>query len=124
MELMLDARTVNGPSCQNRRQIGIRLASAGDGESEALATDIFEAGEQLEAQQMAEGKSDLTLTMAIDILLLYRKIGTMAQHPFQHRRHLRRGDRLELGVDADRFVFHMPIDHHPTPKVAQTPFGH
>jgi hypothetical protein len=52
------------------------------------------------------------------------EVGAVAQHSFDHRRHLGRGATLELGVDAAGAPLDVPVDHHAAPAVADVPFGH
>ncbi len=73
---------------------------------------------------MAEGKTDSGLTMAVDVLALDFHVGAVAEHPFDHRRHLGGGTPLELRIDAGRLTLDMPVDHHPASAIARVPFRH
>src|SRR6266508_2129428 len=66
-------------------QARVALQIAGKRAIELLAGDGFEPWQQLEAQEMAESKRDDTLTVTIDVLAINLHLGTVAQHPFDHR---------------------------------------
>src|SRR5262249_43815802 len=71
-----------------------------------------------------EREGDLTLPMAVDILLLDLHLDTVAQHALDHRGNLRRRAAFQLRVDAGRFLFNVPVDHDPRPAIANVPLGH
>src|SRR6266496_919947 len=73
---------------------------------------------------MAEAKGDLVLPVGIDELLFHLHLGTMPQDAFNHCRHLRRRTGFELGVDARRMLFDVPVDHNSFATIAHVPFGH
>lgn len=52
-----------------------------------LPGDGLESRQQVKAQDMTEGKSNLALAVTIDLLALNLHVRTMAQHSFDHRRH-------------------------------------
>ena len=47
----------------------------------------------------------------------------MAQNSLDHRRHLRGRATFELGVNAHRLPFHVPVDHDARPPVSNMPLG-
>ena len=73
---------------------------------------------------MRKGEPDSTLTVGIDILALDLHVRAVAQNTLDHGRDLGRGTALELGIDAGRPAFDMPVDHHTPAAVARMPFSH
>src|SRR4029434_4681334 len=65
-------------SSQDGFEMRIRLRLAGRRPIELLAMDPFEAGQQLEIEEVAKGKRDLTLTMTIHIVFLQGHLGPMS----------------------------------------------
>ena len=51
------------------------------GKDQLLACNRLQAWCQFEPEQMAEGKTDSSLTMAIDVLALDFHVGAVAEHP-------------------------------------------
>jgi hypothetical protein len=84
--------------------------------------DPFEAGQQLEIEEVAKGKRDLTLAMTIHIVFLQGQFGPMPQEPFEHGGDFRRRDSFQLRINTDSSFLHMPIHHHPAPPIAKVPF--
>jgi hypothetical protein len=62
--------------------------------------------------------------VAVDVLAIDGHVRAMAQHPFDHRRHLGRRTAAKLRVDAGRMFLDMPVDHDAAPAIASVPFGH
>jgi hypothetical protein len=85
--------------------------------------EALETREELEAQQMAEGKRHRALPMAIDVLPIHDHVGAVAEYAFDHRGDFRGRACLQLGIDARRFPLDMPIDHDTRAAVAHVPFG-
>src|SRR5712691_10084103 len=97
----------------------IRLRLACRRPIELLAMDPFEAGQQLDIEEVAKGKRDLTLAMTIHIVFLQGHLGPMQQEPFEHGCDFRRRDGFQLGINTYRPFLHMPIHHHPAPPIAE-----
>ena len=98
----------NRPS-QDGLEMRIRLRLAGRRPIELLAMDPFEAGQQLEIEEVAKGKRDLTLAMTVHIVFLQGHLGSMAEEPFEHGGHFRRRDGFQLRINTDGSFLHMPI---------------
>jgi hypothetical protein len=105
-------------------QAGELIGLAGLDTVELLLVDRHEARQELEAQQPAEGKGHLALTVAVHVLPVHSLLGAVTQHPLEHRGHFGGGARLELGVDAARLALDVPVDHHAPAAVADVPLGH
>ena len=73
---------------------------------------------------MAKGEGDLALPVGVDHVLGDGHFGVMTQHALDHRGDLRGRAGLQLGVDAGRLPFHVPVDHHAATTVAEVPLGH
>jgi len=56
---------------EHRLQVGIGIRSACFGSVQLLGMQIFQAGQQLEAQQGTESKSDLALAVSIDVVAIH-----------------------------------------------------
>ena len=122
--VLLDDQFPIDRTCQYGFQIRVIAGFIVTRTIEFLAGNGLEAWQQIEPKQVREGKGDLTLAMTIDILSVNLHVRAVAQNAFNHGCHLRRGTALELGVDAGRFLFHMPVDHDATATIANVPFGH
>src|SRR6266498_4815881 len=103
--------------------MGIGLWLARGRPIEFLAMDALQSGEQLKIQQVAKGKGDCTLPVAIDVVFLDVHLRSMPQEALQHGCHFRGRHSLELRIDANRPFFDMPVDHHPPPAIAEMPLG-
>jgi hypothetical protein len=55
------------------------------GPVELLLFEVLETWQKLKAQQMAERKADVTLAVAINVVLLDLHSGGMSEHAFEHR---------------------------------------
>src|SRR5205085_11739533 len=86
--------------------------------------EVFQARQQLEAQEVTERKTDLALTMSIDVIAIDLHLRAMAQQTSDHGRDFRRGAVFELRVDAGRFALYVPVDEHSRPAIARVPLGH
>src|SRR3546814_19411725 len=62
--------------------------------------------------------------MTINILSLDFHVGAMAQHALDHGGDLGGRAALELGIDACRASFDMPVDHDAPSTITRMPFRH
>ena len=90
---------------------------------ELLVLHAFEPGEELKPEQMTKGEGDLALPMAVHVVAFHLHVRTMAQHPLDYGGHFGGRAAFELRLDADGFLFDMPIDHDPRTTVANMPLG-
>src|SRR6266700_3594654 len=68
--LLADELPLDGAR-EDRLQVGILLRVPRFGTIELLRVEIFQAGQQLEAQQRTKRKSQLRLAMGIDVVALH-----------------------------------------------------
>src|SRR3546814_10616548 len=89
-----------------------------------LASDRFQAGCKLKSEKPAKCKANRALAMTINILSLDFHVGAMAQHALDHGGDLGGRAALELGIDACRASFDMPVDHDAPSTITRMPFRH
>lgn len=92
-------------ACQHGLQVGISFRPAGLRAIQLLPRDALQPWQQLEAQQFPESEPNLALAVAIDVVLLHRHLGTVAQDALHHGRDFGGRTALELGIDTDRAFF-------------------
>src|SRR3546814_3226783 len=95
---------------EDRLQVGKPRSHADSGKSKLLASDRFQAGCKLKSEKPAKCKANRALAMTINILSLDFHVGAMAQHALDHGGDLGGRAALELGIDACRASFDMPVD--------------
>jgi hypothetical protein len=81
-------------------QVGVGIRGPRFGAIELLGMQIFQAGQQLEAQKRTKGKSDLRLTMGIDVVAIHLHLGRVAQQTGDHGRDFGGGTAFELRIDT------------------------
>jgi len=90
---------------------------------ELLAADPFQPRHQLEPQHAAKGEGHSVLPMSVYILTIHCHLWTVTENPIDHGPYFRRGNPLELGVNAKSLSFDMPVNHHARPIVANMPLS-
>jgi hypothetical protein len=77
--------------------------------------------QKLEAQEAAEREGDSALTAGIHILAIDFHLGAMMNDALDHRSHLGRGRRFQLGMDTQRIPFDVPVNHDAPSAISNMP---
>jgi len=85
--LVGDELPVDGPG-EDRLEVEVRARLSGPGAVELLGVDPLQPGQQLEAEEMAEGEGDLGLAVGVHVVALYSHVGAVSNQPLDHCRHL------------------------------------
>lgn len=85
---------------------------------------FFSRGNSRNPSSSVKGNPATLVPWVSGVVGLDLRIRAVPQQAFDHRGDLGEGALLELGVDADRPFFHVPVDHHPGPGVAGVEPGH
>src|SRR3546814_6723411 len=91
-----------------------------DWSSDVCSSDLC----KLKSEKPAKCKANRALAMTINILSLDFHVGAMAQHALDHGGDLGGRAALELGIDACRASFDMPVDHDAPSTITRMPFRH
>ena len=109
---------------QDGLQIRVVAGAAPNWTIKLLRGDGLEPRQEVKAQEVAEGKADFALAVAVDVLLLDLHLGAVAQDALDHGGDLGGRAALELRVDTGGFSLHVPVDHDPAAAMANVPLGH
>ena len=109
---------------QDGLQIRVVAGAAPNWTIKLLRGDGLEPRQEVKSQEVAEGKADFALAVAVDVLLLDLHLGAVAQDALDHGGDLGGRTTLELRVDAGGFSLHVPVDHDPSAAMANVPLGH